>query len=104
MEDKVLDMRGLGCFNDDPTDQLLIRADIGSHVVDCPNALSSPAHADLVTQISDENLINAEGFERGNLIRPAYQCPDSFFAFRKRLNYRPASFASRTGDKDHGYE
>ncbi len=101
MEDKVLDICGLGCGNDGLTNGNLVRADIGSHMVNCPNPLSSPVYAGLVTQISNEHIINAKRFKGGNLIKPVYQCPDSFSAFRKRLNDRPASFASRTCDKDH---
>src|SRR3972149_10323224 len=101
MEDKAVDFCGLGCGNDDPTHGHLVRADIGGDMVNCPNPLNSLEHVGVIMQVSNEHIINTGHFERGNLINPVYQRPDSFTAFRKRLNDRPASFTSCTCDKDH---
>lgn len=104
MEDEALDIYGLGGSNDDPANRQLIRADVGSNVINCPNALNRPLHNGLVKQITSDYIINAKRIYRGNLIMPVNQCSNSFSTCRKRLNNRPAGFTSRACDQNHGYQ
>ena len=101
MENKVLDTRTSGRGNDGLADRHLVRADVWSHVVDCPGPFHSPGHAGLVSQLANDHIIDAKAFERGHLVRPVYESSDSRSALRKRLNDRPARLAGCAGDKDH---